>query len=711
MKIFEDRDDVEVGGALAVDSFTIRASAQAFKILSNALYANKPGAVIRELSTNAYDAHIMVGTPEVPFELTLPNSLEPTFKIRDFGPGLSEQDISSIYTTFFESTKSNSNDFVGCLGLGSKSPFAVSDSFTISSFFNGKKIIYSAFLSDARIPSIAKFAEFPTDEPNGLEIEVAIKEQDFYTFSREVNSQLKYFKVKPTIFGASDFEWHAEEEYLYEGDNWKLVKGHGSPRVVQGQIQYPISPRDMGSFYTDASDAVRTLLDKPVLFEVPIGEVDIAPSREALSYDERTCKNIVAQAEKIVEALPLMIKEVVEGCSSRYEARIKYKDIIASLNNGYYSKNCLVQKIIDSGHGVWNGLDITSTDISIPEEKISHAVCFTKNNSGGMFRKSNYHALTTGYDTGGTTLGKTWSFDASDLDYTIWVYSTTDDASVDARAKQYATKKFGLRPSCGHGFKMNVIRTEMTPVELAECLGIDESTLVIASELEKVKRAAIPAKDKKMTTVEFFAPSQWGYTKSSFWKSEEILVDDLDGLEGYFVELDRYNVLKPDGKHENDLKAFVASAIEVGLIDKSDNVYGLRKAVGKLPHTLINLFEYVVEQAKTAHLSVKYDGLNSTVVNKLSNNTQQLNELIALLDDTSPASELLKVLVKSVESPYSQNARRFISAMNLHSEVVDCSHLSEKMDVYYPMIGQMGYYLETKIVAEYIRQMDFIRSL
>ena len=103
--IDEQRDDVTVGGAQSVDAFTIKASAKAFQILSSNLYSNPLGSMIRELSTNAYDAHIMVGKKDEPFKIKLPNALDPTFKIRDFGPGLSEKDIYSVYTTFFESTK------------------------------------------------------------------------------------------------------------------------------------------------------------------------------------------------------------------------------------------------------------------------------------------------------------------------------------------------------------------------------------------------------------------------------------------------------------------------------------------------------------------------------------------------------------------------------------------------------------------------------
>jgi len=99
-----------------VGNFKIKASAKAFSILSSGLYANKIRAIIRELSCNAVDSHVAAGRTDTPFDVHLPNDLEPWFSIRDYGTGLSHEQVSSIYTTYFESTKTESNDYIGALG-------------------------------------------------------------------------------------------------------------------------------------------------------------------------------------------------------------------------------------------------------------------------------------------------------------------------------------------------------------------------------------------------------------------------------------------------------------------------------------------------------------------------------------------------------------------------------------------------------------------
>ena len=115
-----------------IGEFRIRNSAKAFSILSSGLYANKIRAIIRELSCNAVDSHVAAGKSETPFDVHLPNQLEPWFSIRDYGTGLTNDQVTSIYTTYFESTKTDSNAFIGALGLGSKSPFSYTDNFTVT---------------------------------------------------------------------------------------------------------------------------------------------------------------------------------------------------------------------------------------------------------------------------------------------------------------------------------------------------------------------------------------------------------------------------------------------------------------------------------------------------------------------------------------------------------------------------------------------------
>ena len=132
-------------------AFRIKESAKAFRILSSALYSNPIAAIIRELSCNARDSHVEAGIT-TNFKVHLPTVMDPTFYVQDFGVGLDHQQVMNLYTTFFESTKTSSNDFVGALGLGSKSPFSYTDNFTVIAIKNGERNVYSAFINEAGVP-------------------------------------------------------------------------------------------------------------------------------------------------------------------------------------------------------------------------------------------------------------------------------------------------------------------------------------------------------------------------------------------------------------------------------------------------------------------------------------------------------------------------------------------------------------------------------
>ncbi len=188
--------------------FSIAQSSVAYQILSKNLYSDPISAIIRELSSNAVDAHKQAGTENEPFVVHLPTSEEPVFSIRDYGTGLSNEDMENLYTTFFDSTKRDSNEYTGCLGLGSKTPFTYTDTFTVKSFFNGIVSVYTMSMAEES-PSFVLVVSMPTDEPNGLEISFATNQKD-HVFSSPYNGVSEEFydkaskiylpyKVKPEI--------------------------------------------------------------------------------------------------------------------------------------------------------------------------------------------------------------------------------------------------------------------------------------------------------------------------------------------------------------------------------------------------------------------------------------------------------------------------------------------------------------------------------
>ena len=285
-----------------IGEFRIRNSAKAFNILSSGLYANKIRAIIRELSCNACDSHVASGRNDVPFDVHLPNSLEPYFSIRDYGTGLSHDQVTNIYTTYFESTKTGSNDYIGALGLGSKSPFSYTDNFTVTAIQNGKKGIYTAFINEAGVPSIALMMTEDTDEPAGVEVKFAVNDRyDFDKFKQEARNVYKYFSLKPVISGSSNFTFE-----LVDYETRDIIPGVHSYRnagyhsiAIMGNIAYPI---DIPKADTSLGELAK-LLSCGLELHFGIGELDFQASREGLSYIPQTVASIKAKLAVLNTAL------------------------------------------------------------------------------------------------------------------------------------------------------------------------------------------------------------------------------------------------------------------------------------------------------------------------------------------------------------------------------------------------------------------------
>jgi hypothetical protein len=311
------QDEAILSNVGEVGDFKIKASAKAFSILSSGLYANKIRAIVRELSCNAVDSHAAAGKQDTPFDVHLPNTMEPWFAIRDYGTGLSHEQVTQIYTTYFESTKTTSNEFIGALGLGSKSPFAYTDNFTVTAIQNGKKGIYTAFINGQGVPSIAQMMSEDTDEPAGVEVKFSVNDQyDYSKFRDEARHVYTYFKLRPVVSGYKDFQFTTME---YDTEN--IVPGVHSyknsyhSKAVMGNIAYPIDIPNADKVL----GGLRTLLNCGLELHFVIGELDFQASREGLSYIPQTIEAIKAKLIAVNDALTIVLAKEADAIDNLWE--------------------------------------------------------------------------------------------------------------------------------------------------------------------------------------------------------------------------------------------------------------------------------------------------------------------------------------------------------------------------------------------------------
>lgn len=309
---------VNVGAETA---FTIKATASAFQILSSGLYSDKIKAVVRELATNAHDSHVAAGKADTQIEVKLPNYLDHTFYVKDFGIGLSHEGVTQLYTTYFESTKTNSDDFIGQLGLGSKSPFSYAATFTVESRFEGVKRVYTCFKNEQGMPAISMMGMENTNETNGLTVSLAVKREDIDKFNEAARKVFMYFDPRPVIKGDADWAPY-KIKHTIAGTNWKIRETDYYARmerayVVQGFVAYPVDTNILAE--RGLSPAAKRLANTNLDLYVEIGKVEVAASREALSYDVRTIQNLINVLEDAAKEMRTSFQKEFDACNTTWE--------------------------------------------------------------------------------------------------------------------------------------------------------------------------------------------------------------------------------------------------------------------------------------------------------------------------------------------------------------------------------------------------------
>jgi hypothetical protein len=325
MKLHAGSNVIEKSGNFEESKFSIEASSKAFFILSDGLYSNKVLAVIRELSTNAYDSHVEAGKKDVPFDVHIPTQLKPVFFIRDYGTGMSHEDCMQLYTTYFRSTRNNSNDAVGCLGLGSKAPFAYCDSFTVESYVDGTYRLYTAYKNEDGNPVFSLMNETSTSEPNGIKVSINVNSYDISRFHSEAHKVYEYFNTKPNFLAYKPD--YAKANKILAGSNWYFDDNLDDNLIIMGQIAYPIDVNQLRS--NNVSDPRCKFIENSSGLRIfmNIGDVDITPSRESLSYSKETKSNILNVLQTIVDEIATKIEEQIANQSSLFNARKKYVQI------------------------------------------------------------------------------------------------------------------------------------------------------------------------------------------------------------------------------------------------------------------------------------------------------------------------------------------------------------------------------------------------
>jgi hypothetical protein len=297
------------------------------------LYSDPEAAVVREYSTNALDAHVEAGVTR-PIEVTTPSNLSPYFKVRDYGVGMDATDIREVYSRYGKSTKDDSNDLVGMLGLGSKSALTYTDQFTVRGIKFGvcTEIAVSRDADGAGTMTIVD--EYETDEESGVEIVIPTKR---YNLFEEKARKLFRFWTPGTVLVNGEEPKQIDGMWIADDLLLSTTEEHGW--VVMGNVPYPLEREWNAKTQTIAF--------------VPIGTVSFTPSREQLQMTPGTKAAIDAIKGRVATERNAAFQRLIDEAPSKPEA---LKTLLTAKSMGF------------DGTGTYKGVEIPLTFDAKPDK-------------------------------------------------------------------------------------------------------------------------------------------------------------------------------------------------------------------------------------------------------------------------------------------------------------------------------------------------------
>lgn len=389
----DDYDTHAVIGGQNVQEFGIAQTAEFFTVLSNTLYSNKPLAVIREVLCNAWDAQIVAGRTDRPVIVKVD---EDKLSIRDFGHGIPHELIHNIYCVYGNSTKENDGNQTGGFGLGSKSPFAYSDHFTVVNHHDGLKQVHAISRGSTMTqgkPDRRVMVSVPTTE-TGVEVIIPVKSREDMKLFIDIARDIAAFGEMNVLVN----DKQVEVVPISTAENNMFLTTR-SPRgsydkinIRYGNVVYPVQPdaeyiglwKKLKSIIDDIPNRNRYANgnDFVLILQAPPNSISVTPSRESLSNTETTIKTIRGLFTDIINHM--------QTGSEMFEERLldeQAKAIDHLWDKGFeervwFSENLLNDpkgpKTVNDGSQVWTQITnmVEFADYYLRyKEKISDKIC------------------------------------------------------------------------------------------------------------------------------------------------------------------------------------------------------------------------------------------------------------------------------------------------------------------------------------------------
>ena len=403
MKTVTQIEEASLSSGLETTAMGMVLNATSFNHIINSLYKNPLGAIIRELTTNALESHMVANTTRK-VAIQLPTAYDQNFIIRDFGTGLDDEEVQKYLNTLFSTSKDKDNNLMGGFGLGSKSPLALVDTFNIISIKNGLKNNYSWIKEAGKLPSLVHLDDEEdrnekTAEDDGIKIVIPLGSSTKLSQSRlqktveeEARRQLLGFSGKFMFVDNINEQHYAdltdithtiikeklvldlEHVSLFLRDPDTYYPTQNTMMIMIGGVNYPFSDsynkyvQNLFQYFINANNKY------VVCLKAPIGSLDLPMSREEILT--------TAQNEKVLEASSEEAKkDIVKHIKSlNINLDVKLVDFYAQMDK--------VSKLSASSGGVEFNLVISQATFDVKDVDLVNYYTLVRKSANSTFHSS-----------------------------------------------------------------------------------------------------------------------------------------------------------------------------------------------------------------------------------------------------------------------------------------------------------------------------------
>ncbi len=363
-------------------------------LLRNRLYSNKIRTPVQEYISNARDSVREAGLKNR-IEIWFPTVADLKFAVRDYGVGLSPERLLDVFSQYGASTKRDSNVLTGGLGIGAKSAFAYTDSFTIESFYNGTKRTYVSHIGNDNRGQIDLMSEQPTTEQNGVKISYNVKRQDINEFAEAIIATTMFWTKEeyPVFHNSNDRKARLEQARkcgltrfmntnlsgVSDEGNWHDTGKH---KLIVDGIPYPM-PEINGLYeYGKLKGLVNSCSNNLNVF-IPNGMVQVSASREKIDDSEFSRAGLkqvfTAAIEDFKKACDKWESEIVDiksllnaKCNhAGFVLSCKKKFDYLSFTRGNFSLDTHINKYKKDEVYLWRAIGIRGYNNRYPESNFS----------------------------------------------------------------------------------------------------------------------------------------------------------------------------------------------------------------------------------------------------------------------------------------------------------------------------------------------------